>query len=176
MPSLRQAFPKVQFIAASHSPQIIGSLKPEEVIERMADAFKGSNKDIAKQAVLLELMGYDNLSRSQARLLLGAIISDTFSLTSPTTTPRDRAAVNALLPLADLALEPFAQTLLERRTQLGDAPLAELLIADEKAYQIAGYTLSVSQICVMHPAQLQSRQAELVQAMQARLEQDKLDA
>ncbi|MDR6739580.1 hypothetical protein J2X56_001594 [Herbaspirillum sp. 1173] len=32
-------------------------MKPEEVIERMADAFKGSNKDIAKQAVLLELMG-----------------------------------------------------------------------------------------------------------------------
>jgi predicted ATP-binding protein involved in virulence len=30
--ALRKAFPKVQFIAASHSPQIIGSLKPEEVI------------------------------------------------------------------------------------------------------------------------------------------------
>ena len=29
---LRNAFPKIQFIAASHSPQIIGSLKPEEVI------------------------------------------------------------------------------------------------------------------------------------------------
>jgi hypothetical protein len=32
-------------------------MKPEEVMTRMADAFKGSNKDIAKQAVLLELMG-----------------------------------------------------------------------------------------------------------------------
>jgi predicted ATP-binding protein involved in virulence len=32
VPALRQAFPKVQFIAASHSPQIIGSLRPEEVI------------------------------------------------------------------------------------------------------------------------------------------------
>lgn len=32
VPALKQAFPKVQFIAASHSPQIIGSLKPEEVI------------------------------------------------------------------------------------------------------------------------------------------------
>ncbi len=30
--ALKQAFPKVQFIAASHSPQIIGSLRPEEVI------------------------------------------------------------------------------------------------------------------------------------------------
>ncbi|WP_349972196.1 AAA family ATPase [Pseudomonas caspiana] len=32
VPALKQAFPKIQFIAASHSPQIIGSLKPEEVI------------------------------------------------------------------------------------------------------------------------------------------------
>lgn len=32
VPALRKAFPKIQFIAASHSPQIIGSLKPEEVI------------------------------------------------------------------------------------------------------------------------------------------------
>jgi predicted ATP-binding protein involved in virulence len=30
--ALKNAFPKIQFIAASHSPQIIGSLKPEEVI------------------------------------------------------------------------------------------------------------------------------------------------
>ncbi|CRM64225.1 chromosome segregation protein [Pseudomonas sp. 22 E 5] len=32
VPALRGAFPRVQFIAASHSPQIIGSLQTEEVI------------------------------------------------------------------------------------------------------------------------------------------------
>lgn len=32
-------------------------MKPEEVMQRMAGAFKGSNQDLAKQAVLLELMG-----------------------------------------------------------------------------------------------------------------------
>lgn len=32
-------------------------MRPEQVMERMADAFKGSEKDMAKQAVLLELMG-----------------------------------------------------------------------------------------------------------------------
>ncbi|MBX8494215.1 AAA family ATPase [Pseudomonas cichorii] len=31
-PALKKAFPKIQFVAASHSPQIIGSLQPEEVI------------------------------------------------------------------------------------------------------------------------------------------------
>ena len=126
--------------------------------------------------VLLELMGHETLSRAQARLLLGAIVSDTFNFTSPTTTPQDRAAVERLLPIADLALAPFAQTLLERRTQLGDTPMSELLVADEKRYQIAGRTLMVSQICVMDPAQLLDRMTELYQAMHIRLEQDSLDA
>lgn len=125
--------------------------------------------------VLLELMGYDDLSRAQARLLLGAIVSDTFNFTSPTTTAQDRLAVERLLPIADLSLAPFAQTLLERRTQLGDTPLCEALVADEKAYQIAGHSLMVSQICVMNPAELEARTAELYQAMTDRLTRDKLD-
>ena len=29
---LKRAFPKVQFIVASHSPQVLGELKPEEII------------------------------------------------------------------------------------------------------------------------------------------------
>ncbi|MEG0007431.1 MAG: DHH family phosphoesterase [Aeromonas sp.] len=125
--------------------------------------------------VLLELMGYDDLSRAQARLLLGAIVSDTFNFTSPTTTAQDRLAVERLLPIADLSLAPFAQTLLERRTQLGDTPLCEALVADEKAYQIAGHALMVSQICVMNPAEIEARAAELYQAMTDRLAKDKLD-
>ncbi len=125
--------------------------------------------------VLLELMGHDNLSRAQARLLLGAIISDTFNFTSPTTTAEDRLAVERLLPIADLVLAPFAQTLLERRTQLGDTPLCELLVADEKAYQIAGHSLMVSQICVMDPSQIHSRMEELHHAMAQRLTLDSLD-
>ncbi|MGL5812375.1 MAG: DHHA2 domain-containing protein [Aeromonas sp.] len=125
--------------------------------------------------VLLELMGHETLSRPQARLLLGAIVSDTFNFTSPTTTEQDRLAVERLLPIAELELAPFAQTLLERRTQLGDLPLAEALIADEKAYQMAGHALMVSQICVMNPAEIEARTAELYQAMTERLAQDKLD-
>lgn len=125
--------------------------------------------------VLLELMGYDDLSRTQARLLLGAIVSDTFNFTSPTTTAQDRLAVERLLPIADLNLAPFAQTLLERRTQLGDTPLCEALVADEKAYQIADHSLMVSQICVMNPAEIETRTAELYQAMTDRLTRDKLD-
>ncbi|MGY3943085.1 DHHA2 domain-containing protein [Aeromonas tecta] len=126
--------------------------------------------------VLLELMGYDGLSRAQARLLLGAIVSDTFNFTSPTTTAQDKSAVERLLPIAELELAPFAQTLLERRTQLGDAPLSEALVADEKAYQIAGHSLMVSQICVMNPAEILARKDELQRAMQDRLRSEKLDA
>lgn len=41
-------------------------LRPEEVLARMADAFKGSNKDLAKQAVLLKLMGKDGTVAMEA--------------------------------------------------------------------------------------------------------------
>ncbi|MDR2507615.1 MAG: hypothetical protein LBD67_06430 [Candidatus Accumulibacter sp.] len=33
------------------------SMRPEDVLQKMGDAFKGSNNDLAKQAVLLKLMG-----------------------------------------------------------------------------------------------------------------------
>lgn len=125
--------------------------------------------------VLLELMGHQILTRPQARLLLGAIVSDTFNFTSPTTTAQDRLAVERLLPIAELDLAPFAQTLLERRTQLGDMPLFEALVADEKAYQMAGHALMVSQICVMNPAEIVSRARELQQAMAGRLADEQLD-
>lgn len=45
------------FAGVGLSIEDLQRLKPEQVMERMSDSFKGSNKDMAKQAVLLELMG-----------------------------------------------------------------------------------------------------------------------
>ncbi len=45
------------FAGVGLSLEDLKRMKPEQVMERMADAFQGSEKDMAKQAVLLELMG-----------------------------------------------------------------------------------------------------------------------
>jgi hypothetical protein len=45
------------FAGVGISIEQLKGMKAEQVLERMAGAFKGSDKDLAKQAVLLELMG-----------------------------------------------------------------------------------------------------------------------
>ena len=45
------------FAGVGISIEKLKKMSPEQVMEQMADAFKGSEQDMAKQAVLLELMG-----------------------------------------------------------------------------------------------------------------------
>ena len=45
------------FAGVGISLEQLKKMSPEQVLQKMADAFKGSEKDMAKQAVLLELMG-----------------------------------------------------------------------------------------------------------------------
>ena len=45
------------FAGIGISLEQLKKMSPEQVLEKMSDAFKGSEKDMAKQAVLLELMG-----------------------------------------------------------------------------------------------------------------------
>lgn len=103
----------------------------------------------ASATVLLERMGPFPLTRSQARLLLGALLSDTLNLTSPTTTEYDRQACETLTALADIDVSWFAKTLLQRRTALAGYSLQELLESDEKCYAIAGRQIGVAQIFVV---------------------------
>jgi predicted ATP-binding protein involved in virulence len=69
--ALKNAFPKVQFIAASHSPQIIGSLKPEEVI--VLNSGEGSHPRVTygldSSSVLEEVMGVTQREPEIERLL-----------------------------------------------------------------------------------------------------------
>lgn len=69
--ALRSAFPSVQFIAASHSPQIIGTLKPEEVI--ILDQGESSHPRVTygldSSTILSEVMEADQRDPEIQRLL-----------------------------------------------------------------------------------------------------------
>ncbi len=58
---LKRAFPKVQFIVASHSPQVLGELKPEEIILLRANgtAHPQVSYGLTSSQVLEEIMGAD---------------------------------------------------------------------------------------------------------------------
>ncbi|MGL5990878.1 MAG: DHHA2 domain-containing protein, partial [Plesiomonas sp.] len=116
-----------------------------------------------------------NVTRSQARLMLGAIMSDTLCLTSPTTTEQDKIACERLAPLAEVSLAEFGQQLLMAKTDLSGLTPAQLLQQDEKAFQAEGFNFIMSQIEVGSEQQLAEQLATLQQEMAQRVANEGLD-
>ena len=108
-----------------------------------------------------------------AALLLAGIVSDTLILTSPTTTNRDREAIERLLrwakigdsPLAGETLQSFGEQVLQAGAGLASRTPDEIVGADFKQYEAAGLKFGVSQVEVTNRSQL----AEYMTALDAAL-------
>ena len=82
-----------------------------------------------------------------AMVLLGAIVSDTVLLTSPTTTERDHIATSYLEELLSLDAQDFGREMFEDSSEVDDVSAADLVRRDLKEYELDnGKTLSVAQI------------------------------
>lgn len=95
---------------------------------------------------ILTLEYHQPISSSQATLMLGAILSDTVALTSPTTTAHDRAAVQALSCISQLNYDAFVKGVLIAKTDVAGLTPDQLLMKDAKRYQINGKSILLSQI------------------------------
>jgi len=80
-----------------------------------------------------------------AMLLLAAIISDTLMLTSPTTTARDRTALERLGTLANVDPQEFARGLFHARSDFSTTTPRELILGNLKDYEFGGQTLAIGQ-------------------------------
>lgn len=107
-------------------------------------------KPVGSSATLLwQLMSPENRAQvtpAQALLLLGATLSDTVTLRSPTTTADDRLAVEELTALAGIDLTAFSADLLSAKTSVEGLRASELLQKDIKRFTINGQLVSVAQI------------------------------
>ncbi len=82
-----------------------------------------------------------------ATMLLGAIVSDTVLLTSPTATERDREATAYLERLLSLDAQHFGREMFEHSSDVADVSGSDLVRRDLKEYELDnGKTLSVAQI------------------------------
>ncbi|XBS69768.1 manganese-dependent inorganic pyrophosphatase [Acerihabitans sp. KWT182] len=113
---------------------------------------------------------------SQSVLLLGAILSDTVSLTSPTTTDRDRQAIEALFPLTRLDRVRFCRELLEAKTNISGLTAKELINKDAKRYRIGGREILLSQLELNAMSQLDGLMPALMAEMDQQCRRDGLDA
>jgi manganese-dependent inorganic pyrophosphatase len=106
-------------------------------------------------------------SHSSAILLLGAILSDTVILNSPTTTDRDRAVIDYLERVLALDATEFGREMFERTSDLSHVPADEIVQRDAKDYDAGdGQTLRIAQVETVGET-LHERQAELIDALSA---------
>jgi manganese-dependent inorganic pyrophosphatase len=101
---------------------------------------------------------------STATMLLGAIVSDTVLLTSPTTTARDGIAAGYLEGLLGIGAVDFGREMFERSSDVARVSASELVTRDLKEYELDGNrALSVAQIESVGGA-VQERADELLAA------------
>ena len=80
-------------------------------------------------------------------MLLGAILSDTVILNSPTTTERDHAVIDYLERVLALDAAEFGREMFEATSDLSDVPAEEIVARDAKEYEAAAaQTICIAQV------------------------------
>jgi manganese-dependent inorganic pyrophosphatase len=104
-------------------------------------------------------------SRPSALMLLGAVLSDTVILNSPTTTPRDHAVVQYLERVLAVDAEALGREMFEATADVSDLTADQIINQDAKRYQVRGdQEICIAQVEVVGDA-LRDRRAELLDAM-----------
>jgi manganese-dependent inorganic pyrophosphatase len=105
-------------------------------------------------------------------MLVGAILSDTVILNSPTTTERDRAAVEYLERMLALDATEFGREMFETTSDVSHVPADEIISRDAKEYELAaGQKICIAQIETVGKT-LVERIDELLDAMRAAQERN----
>jgi manganese-dependent inorganic pyrophosphatase len=104
-------------------------------------------------------------SQPTAMLLLGAVLSDTVILNSPTTTDRDHAVTQYLERVLALDASDLGREMFEATADVSDVRAEEIVSRDAKEYQLAsGQTICIAQVEVVGKGLL-DRRPELLEAL-----------
>jgi manganese-dependent inorganic pyrophosphatase len=100
-----------------------------------------------------------------ALMLLGAVLSDTVILNSPTTTERDHAVIEYLERVLAVDAGQLGREMFERTADVSQVPASEILARDTKEYEVgAGQTISIAQVETVGDVLLE-RKSELLEAL-----------
>jgi manganese-dependent inorganic pyrophosphatase len=101
-----------------------------------------------------------------ATLLLGAILSDTVILNSPTTTDRDHHVVGYLRQVLEVDPTEFGREMFERTSDLERVPAEQIVARDAKEYEAGTHTMRIAQVETVGQ-DLGERRDELIGALDA---------
>lgn len=99
--------------------------------------------------IVYNMYKFNNQTPEQAvaKLMMGAIISDTVNFQGPTTTDIDKIAAQELAEIAGVDdLNAFAEAQFEAKSDIASVPAAELILRDQKVFEMAGDKLAIGQL------------------------------
>ena len=97
-----------------------------------------------------------------AGLMLSGIISDTLLFKSPTTTERDKYAVDELLKIVDINLYEYAMEMFRAGTSLEGKTIEEILYQDFKKFNLVYKNVGISQVFTLDIKEIMNRKSEFV--------------
>jgi manganese-dependent inorganic pyrophosphatase len=110
--------------------------------------------------------------RSTAFMLLGAVLSDTVILNSPTTTARDHAVIQHLERIVSVDAQEFGREMFTETSDVSHLPAEEIVAHDLKDYEVGtGRTISIAQLETVGDSVL-GRRDELLEALGALRERE----
>jgi manganese-dependent inorganic pyrophosphatase len=181
---------KKQVILVDHNEksQAVANIEEAEILEIIDHHRLGSLETIAPVYFRNQPLGCTStiiyqmyqeqeieLTKSVAGLLCAAILSDTLMFRSPTCTPADREAAEALAGIAEIRVEEFAQKMFEAGSDFDHKTDEEILNQDFKIFHSGDASFGVSQVSAMSRAELNRVQARIVPEIGQMLLEKKVD-
>ncbi|MFA9424297.1 MAG: putative manganese-dependent inorganic diphosphatase [Sedimentibacter sp.] len=102
------------------------------------------------------------INKEIAGLMLSGIISDTLLFKSPTTTPKDKNAVEDLLKIVNLDLHKYAMEMFKAGTSLEGKSMEEILFQDFKKFNLEYKNVGISQVFTLDINQIMLRKEEFI--------------
>ncbi len=160
---------KKQVILVDHNEksQAVSNIEEAEILEIIDHHRLGSLETIAPVYFRNQPLGCTStiiyqmyqeqqleITKTIAGLLCAAILSDTLMFRSPTCTPADRAAAEALAQIAEISVTEFAQKMFEAGSDFENKTDEEIFNQDFKIFHSGDISFGVAQISAMSQTEL----------------------
>jgi len=123
------------------------------------------NSPVGSSNTIIYYMYKENnieIRKDIAGLILSGIISDTLLLKSPTTTDRDRNAVDSLLEIVDIDLYKYAMEMFKAGTSLEGKTVEEIIYQDFKKFNLEYKNVGISQVFTLDINQIMGKKEEYI--------------
>lgn len=168
---LPQGIEQAEIVEIIDHHKLTGTLKTDKPIPVII-------KPVASTATIIwKRIKHTNvqITKQIAGLLVSAILSDTLNCTSPTTTPKDKSAIDELATIAGINVKNLCEEMFSAKSDLTGMGAKEILLSDSKIFEMGGKKIRVSVLETTNPQNALKITGDLQKGMSKLKEEESLD-